>query len=84
LFGKKYDAIVDLNAAAERRSLSPRVHAVTFLCLPTSFGRDRKQKKFVGAANDKKMIRTESGHRIPITYKSDRYKEWADKNNASR
>ena len=53
-------------------------------CTPVSAARDRKKNKFVGAANDKKMMRTESGHKIPMTYKSDRYKEWAEKNNATR
>jgi len=43
---------------------------------------DRKRKKFVGASNDKggKRIKTESGAWIKATYKSNKYREWMEKN----
>ncbi|EGD80824.1 hypothetical protein PTSG_11725 [Salpingoeca rosetta] len=44
---------------------------------------DRKKKKFVGESNNTKMIRTESGNKVPATFKSNRYKEWSAKNHVS-
>lgn len=43
---------------------------------------DRKKKKMVQINPDKKvtMVRTESGQKIPATYKSGRYKKWVEKN----
>ncbi len=45
--------------------------------------RDRKRKKFVGDSGQdapgKKRIKTESGHWIRASYKSNAYKEWKEK-----
>ncbi|XP_031556562.1 ATP-dependent RNA helicase DDX54-like [Actinia tenebrosa] len=42
---------------------------------------DRKRKRFIGADEEKKKkIKTESGARIPATYKKDIYKTWIKKN----
>lgn len=45
---------------------------------------DRKNKKFVKGegigADNKKLLRTESGARLPATYKSGRFDEWKTKN----
>ncbi|XP_053604213.1 ATP-dependent RNA helicase DDX54 [Plodia interpunctella] len=45
---------------------------------------DRKRKKMVHVDPDggRKMIRTESGGRVPATYKSGRYNEWRKRNAA--
>jgi ATP-dependent RNA helicase DDX54/DBP10 len=44
---------------------------------------DRKQKKFVKGngvgADNKKLIKTESGNRLPISFKSGIFEEWKDK-----
>ena len=45
--------------------------------------RDRKKKKYVGESNNVKMVRTESGSKVPITYKSNRYKDWSSKNHVA-
>eukprot|EP00045_Choanoeca_perplexa_P011999 m.129277 g.129277 ORF g.129277 m.129277 type:complete len:798 (-) comp15845_c2_seq3:43-2436(-) len=45
---------------------------------------DRKKKKFVGASGDQKMIKTESGNKIPATFRSHRYDDWSAKNHAER
>eukprot|EP01147_Barroeca_monosierra_P002223 gene2223-5234_t len=37
---------------------------------------DRRKKKFVGASNNVKMVKTESGNKVPATFKSNRYKDW--------
>eukprot|EP00055_Hartaetosiga_balthica_P012069 m.57405 g.57405 ORF g.57405 m.57405 type:complete len:840 (-) comp7826_c0_seq1:136-2655(-) len=45
---------------------------------------DRRKKKFVGVSGSKtKTITTESGTKLPISYKSDRYKQWSTENNIS-
>lgn len=45
------------------------------------FSRDRKRKKFVGEQETprKKRIKTESGHWIQASFKSNAYKEWKEK-----
>ena len=47
------------------------------------FSRDRKRKKFVGESGQdaprKKRIKTESGHWIQASFKSNAYKEWKEK-----
>lgn len=44
---------------------------------------DRKKKKFIqgdgAGADNQKIIRTESGARLPISYKSGRFEEWKQK-----
>jgi ATP-dependent RNA helicase DDX54/DBP10 len=48
---------------------------------------DRKKKKFVKGdgigADNVKLIKTESGTKLPSTYKSGRYEEWKSKNHRS-
>lgn len=46
--------------------------------------RDRKKKKYVGESGDKKMIKTESGNKIPASFRSHRYDDWSAKNHADR
>lgn len=46
--------------------------------------RDRKKKKYVVQGEAKKMVKTESGNRIPATFKSSRYRDWAVKHNMDR
>ncbi len=42
--------------------------------------RDRKKKKYVVRGGDKsRLIRTENGTRIPASFKSSRYSDWATK-----
>ncbi|EDO45469.1 predicted protein, partial [Nematostella vectensis] len=41
---------------------------------------DRKRKRFVGEEGNKKKIRTESGARIPASYKRNIYKDWVKRN----
>ncbi len=48
--------------------------------------RDRKRKKFVGASGDdpkEKRVKTESGHWIKASYKSNAYRDWKDKHKIS-
>eukprot|EP00049_Salpingoeca_infusionum_P005520 m.93138 g.93138 ORF g.93138 m.93138 type:complete len:842 (+) comp12995_c3_seq2:51-2576(+) len=47
---------------------------------------DRRKKKFVGVvgSDNKRYIKTESGHKLPATFKSSKYSDWAKKNHAER
>ena len=57
-----------------------KLYCCCFVCL---LSRDRKRKKFVGPSIEeelkKKRIKTESGHWIKASYKSDAYQRWRDK-----
>lgn len=48
---------------------------------------DRKKKKFIqgdgAGADNQKIIRTESGARLPMSYKSGRFEEWKQKKRVS-
>jgi ATP-dependent RNA helicase DDX54/DBP10 len=48
---------------------------------------DRKKKKFVKGngegADNVKMVKTEGGTRLPVSYKSGRFQEWQSKNHVS-
>lgn len=41
---------------------------------------DPTKKKYVAENNKEKMIKSESGQWIPVSYKSDRYKKWQERN----
>lgn len=48
---------------------------------------DRRKKKFVkvgGGADNKRIITTENGTRLPASYRSDRYADWVEKHHANR
>ena len=53
------------------------------LFIRVSLSRDRKRKKFVGPSSEEgqkaKRIKTESGHWIKASYKSDAYQRWREK-----
>jgi ATP-dependent RNA helicase DDX54/DBP10 len=53
------------------------------LTKPNYYHRDRKRKKFVGESEKdaprKKRIKTESGHWIQASFKSNAYKEWKER-----
>ena len=40
---------------------------------------DPLKKKYVASNNKEKMIRSESGQWIPVSYKSNRYEKWQEK-----
>lgn len=61
-------------AAASQTLISNEIiHQKVSFHLGFLFFRDRKRKNFVGANGNVKKIRTESGVRIPATYKKNMY-----------
>ena len=56
-----------------RNPLNDTSDLTCFVCRVISVCRDRKRKNFVGEDGNTKKIRTESGVRIPATYKKNMY-----------
>ncbi|XP_037296451.1 LOW QUALITY PROTEIN: ATP-dependent RNA helicase DDX54-like [Manduca sexta] len=76
---------VNFNAGAESAALSFGADsAAAARSRPPRCVGDRKRKKMVHVDPDggRKMIRTESGGRVPATYRSGRYNEWKKRNAA--
>lgn len=43
---------------------------------------DPTKKKYIASNNKEKMIKSESGQWIPVSYKSNRYEKWQEKSKA--
>lgn len=68
--GKSNDAVLDLTGdTADMMRTQKKVEKKW----------DPTKKKYVASNNKEKMIKSESGQWIPVSYKSDRYAKWQEK-----